>query len=147
MQSLNASSVTVGVQPLHRIGIQLEAGISGRHIINIHQQLFGYQLTGNFSRLKVSLSSLSLSALSLSLIRSQLEAAHTLHSPVHFSFLELSPSHTSVCSHTSHPHTTYTLLSLTHTISIHSLFSHYSHAFLMLTCLFLAPVNVTPKAG
>jgi hypothetical protein len=37
---------------------QLEAGISGRHIINRHKLLFGYKLRGNFSRLKVSLSSL-----------------------------------------------------------------------------------------
>lgn len=44
---------------------QVKAGISGRHIINIQRQRFGYKLTGNFSRFKVSLSFLSFSAFSL----------------------------------------------------------------------------------
>jgi hypothetical protein len=43
----------------------MEAGISGRHIINTHRLLLGHKLTGNFSRLKISLSSLSFSALVL----------------------------------------------------------------------------------
>nr|BAC34538.1 unnamed protein product [Mus musculus] len=58
---------------------QLEAGISGRHIINRHRLLFRYKLTGNFSRL-------TLSSLCLSLTHSQLEAAHTLHSLLYSAF-------------------------------------------------------------
>ena len=132
---------------------QLEAGISGRHIINIHRLHFGYKLRGKFSRLKVSLSSLSSSALFLSrsLICLQLEAAHALHSPVHSTFLELPGSHTSLCiplllshtlfnSHISHTHSPYTPL-IPSSLSPHSLFLRSLHWLShSLSCLLLAPV-------
>jgi hypothetical protein len=110
---------------------------------------FRYRLTSNFSRLKVS--SLILCSLSLSLIRSQLEAAHTLHSLVLSAFLPCtllflnSYTHTHLCAfpfhahiQTSHTHTTCTLLSHTHThththhthltFSLHSLFTFFLYS-------------------
>jgi hypothetical protein len=103
---------------------------------------FRYRLTSNFSRLKVS--SLILCSLSLSLIRSQLEAAHTLHSLVLSAFLLCpflfvdSHAHTHHCAfpfhsltlspYTSHIQTTFTLLPLTHTLFTHISLTHTPHA-------------------
>jgi hypothetical protein len=120
---------------------QLEAGTSGRLIINMHRLLLGYKPTGHFSRLKVSL--LSHSLLSLSFV-------YTLHIPVHSDFLLCASlflnSHTQThfCvfpfhSHTHSSHTSYThhmYSPFTHTLSIHtshSLLTHSSYALLLLS--------------
>ena len=132
---------------------QLEAGISGRHIINIHRLLFGYKLTGNFSRLKVSLSSLSFSALSLAHLLAAWGCTHSAFScalcfsPMCFSFLELSCSHT---SHISHTHTTCTLHSHTHSLYTPHILSPPSlHMLFSCSLVFLLPQSFidTPKAG
>ena len=88
----------IGVQSQHRSS-QLEAWISGRLIINIHRLLFGYKLIGNFSRLKVSLSSLSLSALFLIHLLTAWGCTHSAFSCALFF------SWTLILLHTHHTHT------------------------------------------
>lgn len=108
----------------------------------------GYKLTGKFSSLKVSLSSLILCSFSLAHSLTAWGYTHSAFScafrfsPVLFSFLNFH-AHTHLCefpfySHhtiqTSHTHTTCTL-SLTHTLSIHT--SHSSLTFHILSLLTL----------
>lgn len=108
--------------------------------MNIHRITFWYELTGNFLRLKDFLSSFSICNLCLSLLGSlrlntlcillrillfSCECFLNSHIPTNLCVLPFHP-HT----HTYLTHTTCILLSLTHTLSIHTshfLFTHSSH--------------------
>ena len=123
---------------------QLEAEKSGRYIINIHTLLFGYKLTGNFSRLKVSLS-FSFSALflphsfiySLKLHTFCILLGILLFSYVLFFSWTLILIHTSVHSPFTLSHTLFFIYTLhtPHKCTLHntshSLFTNSSHVLLM----------------
>ena len=130
---------------------QLEAGISGRHIINIHRLLSEYKLTGNFLRLKVSLLFYSLLSFSLAHLLAAWGCTYCLLLCILLFSCALflnSHTHTHLCAFLFHFHTLFTHISHTHhmlspfththtlhthlTFSLHSLFTCSSH--LLSTC-------------
>jgi hypothetical protein len=141
---------------------QLEAGISGRHIINIHRLLSEYKLTGNFLRLKVSLLFYSLLSFSLAHLLAAWGCTYCLLLCILLFSCALflnSHTHTHLCAFLFHFHTLFTHISHTHhmlspfththtlhtclTFSLHSLFIFSFHAHSPFSCPSLLP----PKAG